>query len=102
MRSQSHPTCRGKCSSVAPREAPRTTRGQIAVLVLYCDNMFLPIHSHRERVLIFKNAKQIAGASIFAASSGLFGTAIVSRWRFSVFWLPLGTVTTTQCNDKFL
>ncbi|CAN0381796.1 unnamed protein product [Laminaria digitata] len=33
----------------------------------------------RRRTLIFKNAKQVAGGSIFCASSGLFGTALVGR-----------------------
>lgn len=34
----------------------------------------------RRRALIFRNAKQVVGGSIFCASSGLFGTALVSRY----------------------
>ncbi|CAM9621547.1 unnamed protein product [Scytosiphon promiscuus] len=33
----------------------------------------------KRKSLIFKNAKQVAGGSIFCASSGLFGTALASR-----------------------
>ncbi|CAM9833645.1 unnamed protein product, partial [Hapterophycus canaliculatus] len=37
------------------------------------------VQMYRRRSLIFKNAKQVAGGSLFCASSGLFGTALVSR-----------------------
>ncbi|CAM9174588.1 unnamed protein product [Ascophyllum nodosum] len=53
--------------------------GDILLGLLGPSVLSFAVQMYRERVLIFKNAKQIAGASIFAASSGLFGTAIVSR-----------------------
>ncbi|CAN0042825.1 unnamed protein product [Sphacelaria rigidula] len=37
------------------------------------------VQMYRRRVLIFKNAKPVAGGTIFCAASGLFGTAAASR-----------------------
>ncbi|CAN0168087.1 unnamed protein product [Ectocarpus sp. 6 AP-2014] len=37
------------------------------------------VQMYRRRNLIFEDAKQVAAGSVFCASSGLFGTALVSR-----------------------